>query len=237
MGFRKSAETESAPLLLVASLTKTGLTEANALATAGIDAGVVGVKGLSAKSLGQLIEAMGDVPIGLSLESTEKDVIAKSIDLGYDFVLFGLKTPFEAVRRKEGLGRVLKIEASLEPGLARAVNGLPLSLDAVLVAGDEATITIERLLIYQRFAELLDKPLLAALTSMITADELNGLFEAGVNGLVLPEGLSAEAVADLKKAVGGLSRTAKRKIRAAALLPRLGGEIETGVEEEEEEDI
>jgi len=236
MGFRKSAETGSAPLLLVASLTKTGLTEANALANAGIDAGVVGVKGLSAKSLGQLIEAMGDVPIGLSVESTEKDVIAKSIGLGCDFVLFGLKTPFEAVS-KEGLGKVLKLEASLEPGLVRAINGLPLSLDAVLVAGDEATITIERLLIYQRFAELLDKPLLAALTSIITADELNGLFEAGVNGLVLPEGLSAEAVADLKKAVGGLSRTAKRKTRAAALLPRLGGEIETGVEEEEEEDI
>jgi hypothetical protein len=236
MGFRKSAETEIPPLLIVASLTKTGVAEANALAVAGIDAGIVVAKGLSAKSFGQLAEAVGAIPLGLSLESTEKDVIAKSIDLGCDFVVFGLKTPLEAVE-KEGLGRVLKIEPSLEPGLVRAVNGLPLSIDAVLVAGDEPVITIERLLIYQRFAELLDKPFLVTLASMITANELGDLFEAGVNGLVLPEGLSAESLADFKKLVSGLSRTARRKHKAAAILPRLGGEIETGVEEEEEEDI
>ena len=236
MGFHTSAEAASTPLVIVASLTKTSAADAGSLAAAGIDAGILGLKGLSAKSLGQLTEAVGGVPLGLFLESTEKDAIAKSIDMGCDFVVFGLKTPLEAINR-EGLGRILKIESSLEPGLVRTINGLPLSIDAVLIAGDEPAITIERLLIYQRFAELLDKPLLVALSSTITADELNGLFQAGVNGLVLPEGLSAEAVADLKKAAGGLSRAAKRKTGAAAILPRLGGEPETGVEEEEEEDI
>ena len=236
MGFRKSAEEESPPLAIVASLAKTSAADAGGLAAAGIDAGILGLKGLNAKSFAQLAEAVGYIPLGLSLESTEKDVIAKSIDIGCDFVVFGLKTPLEAVNR-EGLGRILRIEPSLEPGLVRAINGLSLSIDAVLVAGDEPAITVERLLIYQRFTELLDKPLLVTLSSMITADELRGLFEAGVNGLVLPEGLSAEAVADLKKTAGGLSRTAKRKTGAAAILPRLGGETEVGVEEVEEEDI
>ena len=234
MGFRTSAEAESSPLVIVASLGKTSAADAGGLAAAGIDAGILGLKGLSAKSFGQLAEAVGYIPLGLSLESTEKDVIVKSIDIGCDFAVFGLKTPLEAVN-KEGMGRILKIDSSLEPGLVRTINGLPLSVDAVLVGGDEPAITIERLLIYQRFAELLDKPLLIALSSMITADELNGLFQAGVNGLVLPEGLSAEAVAELKKAASGLSRAAKRKTGAAAILPRLGGELETGVEEEEED--
>ena len=234
MGFRRSAEEESAPLLMVASLSKASAGDAGGLAAAGIDAGILGIKGLSAKSFAQLAEAVGYIPLGISLESAEKDTVAKSIDIGCDFVVFGLKTPLEAVS-KEGMGRVLKIESSLEPGLVRAINGLPLSIDAVLVAGDEPAVTVERLLIYQRFAELLDKPLLVALSSMITADELKGLFQAGVNGLMLPEGISAEAVADLKKAAGGLSRIAKRKTGAAALLPRLGGELETGVEEEEED--
>jgi hypothetical protein len=233
LGFRKSDEAESPPLLIMANLTKTGTAEANTLAAAGIDAGIVSAKGLSAKSFGELVKSVGDVPLGFSLESIEKEAIAKSIDLGCDFVVFGLKTPLEAVN-KEGLGRVLKIEPSLEPGLVRAINGLPLSIDGVLVTGDEPVITIERLLIYQRFTELLNKPLLVTLSSTVTADELSSLFEAGVKGLVLPEALSAEVFANLKKSAGGLSRTAKRKTRVA-LLPRVSGELEAEVEEEEEE--
>jgi hypothetical protein len=236
LGFRTSEEAESPPLLIIASLTKTGTTEASALVAAGIDAGIISAKGISAKSFGELTKAIGDVPLGFSLESTEKEAIAKSIDLGCDFVVFGLKTPLEAVN-KEGLGRVLKLEPSLEPGLVRAVNALPLEIDGVLVTGDEPAITIERLLIYQRFTELLNKPLLITLSSTVTADELSSLFKAGVNGLVLPETLSAEVFASLKKSAGGLSRTAKRKTKAAAILPRVSGELETEAEEEEEEDI
>lgn len=236
LGFRKTDEAESSPLLVIANLTKTGIAEANALVSAGIDAGIVGAKGLSAKSFGELTKAVGDVPLGLSLESAEKETIAKSIDLGCDFVVFGLKTPLEAVN-KEGLGRVLKIETSLEPGLIRAINGLPLEIDGVLITGDEPAITIERLLIYQRLTELLNKPLLITMSSTITASELTGLFKAGINGLVLPETLSAETFASLKKSAAGLSRADKRKTGAAAILPRVSGELEAETEEEEEEDI
>jgi hypothetical protein len=149
-------------------------------------------------------------------------------------VVFGLKTPLEAVNR-DGLGRVLKIEPSLEPGLIRAINSLPLEIDGVMITGDEPAITIERLLIYQRFTELLNKPLLVSLNSAITEDELSALFNAGVNGLVLPETLSADVFAKLKKSAAGLSRAARRKTKAAALLPRVSGELETEVEEEEDE--
>jgi hypothetical protein len=236
IGFRKSTEAETSPLLFIANLTKTSAADANALAAAGIDAGIIGGKSLSAKSCGELTKAMADAPLGFFLESTEKDAIAKSLDLGCDFVVFGLKTPLEAVNR-EGLGRVLRIEPSLEPGLVRAVNTLPLQIDGVLITGDEPAITIERLLIYQRFTELLNKSLLVSLNAMITTAELGGLFKAGINGLVLPESVSAEAFAGLKAAAAGLSRTAKRKTGAAAILPRVSGELETEVEEEEEEDI
>jgi hypothetical protein len=234
LGFRKSDEAESTPILIVASLTKMGTAEANALVAAGVDAGIIGAKGLSAKSFGELVKTLGDTPLGLSVESSEKEAIGKSIDMGYDFVVFGLKTPLEAVNR-DGLGRVLKIEPSLEPGLVRAINGLPLEIDGVLITGDEPAITIERLLVYQRFTELLNKPLLVSLGSAITEDELSGLFQAGVNGLVLPETLSADVFAKLKKSASGLSRTARRKTKAAALLPRVSGELETEAEEEEDE--
>jgi len=233
MGFRRSTEAENPTILVVANLTKASTTDANALAAVGIDAGIVSVKGLSAKGFGELAKAVGDVPLGFSLESIEKDAIIKSIDLGCDFVVFSLKTPLEAVN-KEGLGRVLKIEPSLEPGLVRAINSLPLAIDGVLVTGDEPVIAIEHLLIYQRFAELLDKPLLINLSSTVTADELGGLSEAWVKGLVMSEGITVEALTNIKKSASGLPRTVKRKTRAEALLPRISGEMEAEIEEEEE---
>jgi len=236
LGFRKSDEAETPPLLIISSLTKTSAGEAGALAAAGVDAIIVGAKGFSAKSCGELNKAIGDVPLGLFLDSSEKEAIAKSIHLGCDFVVFGLKTPVESVN-KDGLGKVLKIEPSLEPGLVRAINELPLEIDAVLISGDEPAITIERLLIYQRFTDLLNKPVLVSLSSILTPDELNSLFKTGINGLVLPETLSAEAFANLRKSAAGLSRAAKRKTKATAILPRVSGELETEVEEEEEESL
>jgi hypothetical protein len=151
-------------------------------------------------------------------------------------VVFGLRMPVEAVS-KEGPGRIIKIDPSLDQGLARAINVLPLQVDGVLVDGEEPLITIERLLIYRRFAELLDKPLLVTLGSSVTGDELRSLYEVGVNGVVLPQGLPAEAFADLKKTIAGLPKTVKRRTRAAAVLPRLGGQLEGEAEEEEEEEV
>lgn len=235
MGFRKSAEKEPPPLLLIATITKANVTEANALAGE-IDAVVVRSGDISAKSFGQLVEAWGDIPLGISLESDRKEETAKSIELGGDFVVFGLRMPVESVS-KEGLGRILKIEPSLDQGLARAINALPLQVDGVLVTAEGSLITIERLLVYRRFAELLDKPLLVTLGSSVTEDELRSLYGAGVNGVVLPEGFPAEAFADLKKMIVGLSKTAKRKTRGAALLPQIGGELPAEVEEEEEEGV
>ena len=235
MGFRKSTEAEPPPLLIIANLTKAGAAEAKAIAGAGIDAGIVSGGGLSAKGFGQLAKAMDDVPLGLFLGSAEKEEIAKSIDLVCDFVVFGLKTPLEAVSW-EGVGKLLRIEPSLDPGLVRAINELPLTVDGVLVTGEESSVTVERLLICQRFTELLAKPLLVTVNLSVTSAELSGLFQAGVNGLVLPERVPAETFAELKKTIASLPKATKRKAKGAALLPRLGGELRAEVQEEEEEE-
>jgi hypothetical protein len=230
MGFRKSAELDNPLLLIVADLTKASVKEAKAIAGAGIDAGIVSSEGLNAASFEKLVKAAGDVPLGLFLESASKQKIAK---LG-DFVVFGVKMPLEVVN-EEGVGKLLKIEPSLDQGLVRAINELP--IDGVLVAGEESQVTIERLLICQRFAELLGKPLLVTVGSSVASGELSSLCEAGISGLLISEGLPAGAFADLKKSISSLPRTAKRKARGAALLPRLGGELGVEAEEEEEEEI
>jgi hypothetical protein len=235
MGFRKSTEAEPPPLLVIANLTKAGAAEAKAIADAGIDAAILDSGGLSARSFGQLSKAIDDVPLGLFLGSAEKEEITQSIDLGCDFVVFGLKTPLEAVSR-EDMGKLLRIEPSLDLGLVRAINELPLMVDGVLVAGEESSVTVERLLICQRFTELLTKPVLVTVNLSVTSAELSSLFQAGVNGLVLPERVPAETFAEMKKMIAGLPKAAKRKSKGAALLPRLGGGLGAEVQEEEEEE-
>lgn len=235
MGFRKSAETETPFLLIIADVTGLGAKGAKAIAC-DIDAGIVNGEGLEASAFGQLAKAMGDVPLGIFLEGVGKGEIAQLIDFGSDFVVFGLRAPLEIVN-KQWPGKILRVEPSLDQGLARAINASPLSVDAVLINGKDSGLTVERLLVYQRFAEIVDKPLLVTLSPPVTEDELKSLYEAGINGVVLSQGLPAEAFAGLKKTVAGLSKTVKRRARSAALLPRLGGPVEAETEVEEGEEL
>jgi hypothetical protein len=233
LGFRKSAGEVIPQMLLVVSLSNANAKAAKAVAAA--DAAIVSSANLDAEGFSQLSSAMGDVPLGLSLESVQQEEVIKLANSGCDFVVFDIKAPLEAVK-KEGLGKILRIEASLDPWLARAVNGLPLSIDAVLVAGGDSSITIERLLICQRLADLLDKPLLVTASPSVNSDELSSLCQAGVRGVVVSGELTAKALSDLKKAIAGLPQRAKPKTRGVAMLPRVNVEPETVAEEEEEEE-
>jgi hypothetical protein len=232
IGFRRSADAGSPPLLIIAKLSKPTVKEARAMAGADIDAGIINGESVDSESLGKLATAMGDIPLGLFLEGANQEETVEVADSGCDFVIFGLKTPLKAVK-KEGIGKILQIEPSLDHSLAKAINELELPVDGVLVAGEESSVTIERLLIYQRFAELLDRPLLVALGSSVTSGELSSLYEAGVNGVVLPEGLAAETLTELKKTIDSLPKRVKRKAKGVPLLPQFGGEPEAEAEEED----
>jgi len=232
IGFRRSAGAENPPLLIIARLSKPTVKEARAMAGADIDAGIISSEGVDVVSLGKLATTMGDIPLGLFLEGANQEEIVEFADSGCDFVVFGLKTPLKAVK-KEGIGKILQIEPSLDHGLARAINELDLPVDGVLVTGEEPSLTVERLLVYQRFGELLDRPLLVTLGSSVTSGELSSLYEAGVNGVVLPEGLPTEALTELRKTIDSLPKRVKRKAKGAAVLPQVAGELETEEEEEE----
>lgn len=232
IGFRRSAGAENPPLLIIARLSKPTVKEAKAMAVADIDAGIISSESVDVGSFGKLATAMGDIPLGLFLEGGSQEKIAEFADSGCDFVVFGLKTPLKAVK-KEGIGKILQIEPSLDHSLVRAINGLELPVDSVLVIGEEPSVTVERLLLYQRFGELLDRPLLVSLGSLVTSGELSSLCEAGVNGVVLPEGLATGRLTELRKTIDSLPKTVKRKAKGVALVPQVAGELETEVEEEE----
>ena len=235
IGFRKSAEAGSPPLLFVATLSPAGIKGTKAIAGIEIDAGIISSESVDAGRFKELAISMQDIPLGLSLEGAKQKGIDEFIDAGCDFIVFGLNTPLEAAN-KEGIGKILKIETSLEQGLIRTINELPLSIDGVLVTAEDSSITVGRLLVYQRFAELLDKPLLVSSEASVTSSELSSLCEAGIKGLVLPEGVSAKIFAELRKTTGSLPRVAKGKAKGGALLPQIHGVPEAPEVEVEEED-
>jgi len=236
IGFHPSAESESSVLLLVAGLSGAKVKEAKVVADVNADAGLILNQGSSTRIVRQMVEAASDVPLGVLVKDISEEKINELVGLGCDFVVFDVKVA-AAVLHKEGVGKILMIEPSLDQGFVRAINSL--DVDGVLVnsKGEDSFVAVEHLLIYRRFVELLEKPVMITLSSSITSAELGNLWQAGVDGIVVPPAQSVEALAELKKMIEGLPRGARgRRGKVGVILPHYG-EVVAAEEGEEEEEI
>ena len=129
--------------------------------------------------------------------------------------------------------------------VSQAMPDLPwdLPVNAVLVTaegGEGHFLTWHHLMLFQRFSSLLTKPLLVTIPSNVAAKELQVLWEAGVDGVVVE--VEAEKPAgklpELRQTIDKLSpRSSHKQGRAGALLPRItegAGSLPEEPEEEEE---
>lgn len=221
-------------MLLVAGLSGAQAKEMKIAADANADAGLVLKEGLSIKAVKHLIEAAGDVPLGVFVKGMSEEETNELVSLGCDFLVFDIKAPGAVLHREEA-GRILMIEPSLDLGLARAINGL--GVDSVLLnVGGGPFIAVEHLLVCRRFVELLETPVMIALPASVTKGELTGIWQAGVDAVVSPQSPSAEALAELKAMMGDLPNVARgRRAKVDVRLPHYGGGV-TGEEDEDEED-
>ena len=144
-----------------------------------------------------------------------------------------------AILQNDEVGKILEVEASLNEGLLRAVDDLP--VDAVLIDGEQEEqhlLTWHDLMVFQHFAALLTKPLLVCVPSNVTDNELQALGEAGVSGVivVVGGGQPAERTSELRQTIDKLTFPLQRRRRkAGALLPHITEETSIVTEEEEEE--
>ena len=237
IGFHPSAESKSSVLLLIAGLSGAKVKEAKVVADVDADAGLILNGSSSAKIVGQMIEAAGEVPLGVFVKDVSEERINELVGLGCDFVVFDVKAA-AAVLHKEGVGKILMIEPSLDQGFVRAINSL--DVDGVLISneGEASVVAVEHLLICRRFVELLEKPVMITLPSLVTRAELGNLWQAGVDGVVVPPAQSVGALAELKKMIEGLPRgTRGRRGKVGVMLPHYGGDVATEEDEEQEEEI
>ena len=235
IGFHPAAsESKSLAMLLIAGLSQVNVREAEVLVNNKVDAGLI--LDQSIEDVRQVAKVLGDIPLGILVKDESEEKLDKLIDSGCDFVVFDVKMPLAGLCR-QGIGKFLMIEPSLEPGLVRAVNNL--DVDGVFIdRGEGSFITVERLLIYHRFSELLNKPLVVTLPSWVTSAELSNLWQAGIDGIVIPPAQPGDMFVELRKMIDNLPREAKRRRgKAGVVLPHYSGGMDIESDEEEEEEI
>jgi hypothetical protein len=180
IGFHPSAfESKSPAMLLIVGLSGAQAKEAKIVADVNADAGLILSEDPSAKLVRQTVEAVGNVPLGVFVKGMSEEKINELASLGCDFVIFDIKA-VAAVLHKEEMGKFLIIEPSLDNGLVRAINSL--EVDGVYISSKDGDsfVAVEHLLVCRRFVELLEKPVIMALPSLVTKAELTSLGQVGV---------------------------------------------------------
>ena len=234
IGFHSSAgESKSSAMLLIAGLSGMDPEEAGIIANSTVDAGLILNQKFDIKNVKQMVKVVGDTPLGIFLKDMSNDKVNELVDSGCDFVAFDMKTSAVALRGEE-IGKFLMIEPSSDQGLVRAINGL--DIDGVFInRGEEAFITVEHLLVCQRFSELVDKPLAITLLSSVTSVELSNLWRAGIDAIIIPPAQPTEVLTRLKKMIGNLPKEAKRRrSKIDVMLPHYSSDISEEDEEGEE---
>lgn len=239
MGFRATQSVSKPRMLLVASLPQASI-DSPADLVAGADAGLLPMAKTDSviKTLEETVQAVPDIPWGSWLDSTSRGVIKQVEKAGGDFLLFPAAKMSLAILEAEKVGKILAVEASLDEGLLRAINKLP--ADAVFVTSHQKggyCLTWHHLMIFKRLADLLTKPLLVPVPSNVATNELQVLWEAGVDGVVVEAtpGKPAGGFKKLRQMIDSLTLPSKRKrMKARALLPQVREEASPIIDEEEE---
>jgi len=241
MGFGAAKKVSPKPkMLLVASLAQADVSRL-ADYVAGADAGLLPVPKSSsgAGTFQKISQVVPDIPWGGWLRDTGEKRIKQLAKVGCDFVVFPAANTSLSILQDDAVGRILQVEASLGEGLLRAINELP--VDAVLIVGEPEAgylLTWHHLMLFRRFASLLTKPLLVFVPSKVTANELQALWDAGVDGVIVAVGAGQPAggLKGLRQAIDKLTFPLSRKRgKVEPLLPHIGRETDVVTEEEEEE--
>ncbi len=241
IGFRTTQPAPPKPTIqLVASLAQENA-ESLVDHMAGADAGLLRISKLSsgAKSLQKISRAVPDIPWGGWLQNSGAGGVKQVMKAGSDFIVFpATSTPLSILQNDE-VGKILEVEASLSEGLLRAANELP--IDAVLITGEQSedySLTWQHLMLFQRFADLLTKPLLVPIPPKVTAGELQALWEAGVDSIVVEVTVEQpqDRLKELRQVIDKLAFPSPRqREKAKPLLPRISQEPGMTTTEEEEE--
>jgi len=170
---------------------------------------------------------------GAWLKNAEK--AESAIKAGADFIVVPADSAIIPADKK--VGKVLEISAGVTDVLLRTVNDLP--VDAVTLAEDGSKLTWQKLMLFQRFAAIIDKPVIVTVTAEATPEELQLVWETGISGIEIKVKSDSEAdsLSSVRSKIDGLTfPVRKKKDRIQATLPKMGAVVEEPDEEDDDED-
>lgn len=179
MGFAAAAATRPSPQLLTIAIV-----EDAAAVPALIEAGAGALISTSLDSLGALVEAAGDVPVGVRVDATTVADATRAREAGVDFIAFNDgETEAEALLEHEP-GRVLLIESDVDEERLRMLAGM--RLDAIIVAPPAQPLTVREQLRLRRIADAAGAPLIAPTGEAPTTATLHAWRNAGTLAVLVP---------------------------------------------------
>ncbi|MFC2019434.1 hypothetical protein ACFLU4_05710 [Chloroflexota bacterium] len=242
MGFKTARITESAkakPLLIA------GLAQFDGGGTdyiAGADAVLLNISNAGAKAptLKRPPGSAPEIPWGGWLKDANSKQTGKVVKSGFDFMVFSLSSPALSIAPDSEIGKILKVAPSLSDGLLMTINQLP--VDAIFISEgweSNSAFTWHHLMTYQHFADMVAKPLIVAIPPKSTAKELQALWNAGVDAVVIAveDEKASSCLKKLRLEVDKLTFDPRNKpIKTPALLGNIASTIDA-TDEEESEDI
>ncbi len=161
---------------------------------AGADAVLIEVSGQTG------IEAFKNVPANVPWGAWLKngnDRVKQLEESGCDFVVFSPDTPVTLIEGKD-TGKILEADIAIPDAALRALMSLP--VEAVLISLPvTAALTWQDVITVQKFGSIPGKPLFVKVASKLTAKEIEALWNAGANALVI-EGELEETCKEIEKA-------------------------------------
>jgi hypothetical protein len=240
MGFRTASSAAPAPKMLLIAGLGPGALKSPAGNLDDAHAALIRFTGAAptGKTTQQILSSLPDIPWGFSLGDDDGKKAAALIKAGADFMVFPAASPISAIPGDEKLGKILQVESSMDNGLLRAINNLPVHAVFVTDAFEGGgSLVWHQLMIYQHLANFISKPLIAPAPGSITEAEIKALWDAGMDGIIVAADTAAADLKTLRRAFDNLpARSGRKRDKSEAILPRLPGEARPEPPDEEEEE-
>jgi hypothetical protein len=219
MGFGRARTEAAKPRIRLVALLEGE--SASAAVAASADGAIVPVKDLnSAKSLVAGLSGKTAAPVGISIPDSAG--AEQMEDSGADFVVFSPGLPVSALVDSK-LGKILEIDLGISDGLLRGVNAL--AVDGVLVRQAAPGLSWQNLMAIQRVAASTSKPAILVIQPGMVKGDLQALWNAGIDALVLASG-GGDEIKRLREIIKELKFPTPPSERSVAMVPRVSPEPE-----------
>ena len=226
LGFGSAGRAEKLPAMAVVGVltdSKAYLREAAILSEVGADA--VLVEGaIPGKALTDLANKLESIPWGPKVGELGVDEATSFGEAGCDFLAFGPEKALLGAMEGESTGYFLCIDPGMEERFLRTIEDL--SVDGVLLPSSSIglPLTVQHMMTLGVVREAFSKYLFLELPGPLSARELEGLRDMGIDGVVVnPSVLSKEDIEGMISSLKSLPKKQhNRSRRPDAVLPKPG---------------